>query len=341
MIEYMPWSKAVFSDCLKEYAEGCLNILDIELGGQCNYHCIYCDSPSRNKYCSISIEKIEKVFCLSKIKWVFICGLGEPTYADNATLLKEILKLCEKYNSKCSIFTNLSRLDEEIESYISMGILNILFKYDSRNITDVMNLYGIPSANKQVYNINRLKKIVKCVDNCTNLGASIVPTKINKDKIIDIVKDCLDNNIYPLIAELENSGEAQNYYDQLSLSNEELWDIKKEVSKLIDKDYCIPICPSVIFGMHIRYDGKVTVDEFTGLSCHWFWLEEPRTKVIGDFHEEEYEALVNKIIKYRMERIQAIKCLLNKPIEFVFGGCGGDVAYMLNHYLNMFCGSNL
>ena len=43
MIEYMPWSNKVISECFRDYEKGIFSILDIELGGQCNYHCIYCD----------------------------------------------------------------------------------------------------------------------------------------------------------------------------------------------------------------------------------------------------------------------------------------------------------
>ena len=53
----------------------------IELGGQCNYKCVYCDSPSRNKESIISTSKIEEVLKTKKIDWIYICGLGEPTAA--------------------------------------------------------------------------------------------------------------------------------------------------------------------------------------------------------------------------------------------------------------------
>lgn len=335
MIEYMPWSNKVISECFRDYEKGIFSILDIELGGQCNYHCIYCDSPNREKMCNISREKIENTFKECNIRWVFICGLGEPTAEGNKTILLNILELCDQYGAKCSIFTNLSRLTSDLVEYIDKGILYLLFKYDSRDLLKNINLYGVSSVSRQLFNVDRIKKHVKIENGCTNLAASIVPTKINRDDILDIVKDCLSNNIYPLIAELENSGDAQDYYAQLALSYDELLSIKCEVNKLINETYKIPICPSVISGVHIRHDGYVTVDEFTGLSCHWFWLKEPKTRVIGSFNTMSISEIESLIESVREERFLSVKLLLENSKNMVFGGCGGDVYDLLQQYVNI------
>ncbi len=335
MVEYLPWSKKVYSECLMDYKNGALSILDIELGGQCNYHCVYCDSPTRGKKCVISFNSIENAFMENNIKWVFVCGLGEPTFSENFIILKNILSLCEKYGAKCSIFTNLSNLDLELEGYIKKGILYLLFKYDSINTNKVKSLYGACNPEQQVANIDKVKQLVQVNEGCTNLAASIVPTRENINEIITIVKDCLASNIYPLIAELENSGNAQGCYEKLMLTDEELMNIKNEVNALISDKYYIPVCPAVICGLHIRHDGSVTLDEFTGLSCHWFWLEEPRTVVVGDFNTEQCKDLVVKIEKYRDSRLDKIRDLMNTQKVSVFGGCGGDVSYLLKQYMGI------
>ena len=336
MIEYLPWSKKVFDSCLNDYSNNEYAILDIELGGQCNYHCIYCDSPSRDKQCKLSLEQVEIAFQTNKIKWVFVCGLGEPTAMGNLPLLLKILGLCKIYGAKCSIFTNLSLLNEDLEEFIKCVVLNILFKYDSSDIQKTMSLYGVPNVNKQIFNIERIKELVQVHDGCTNIGASIVPTQVNKEDILDIVRDCLNHNIYPLIAELENSGDAQDYYKQLALSHEELQEIKTKVNELIGEEYVVPVCPSVICGVHIRHDGYVTVDETTGLSCHWFWLEEPKTHVIGNFKTDNFSTLVFEIEKYRKERKGFVENLLSSnPKRSVFGGCGGDAFGLLTKYLKI------
>ena len=336
MIEYLPWSKEVYKLALNDYLKGNMSILDIELGGQCNYHCIYCDSPNRHKKCTVSIGQIEHLFNEYPIRWVFVCGLGEPTAQGNLSILLKILELCDCYNAKCSIFTNLSILNSKIEDYIDKGTLNILFKYDSADFVKAMQLYGSPDVNKQIFNIDKIKKCVRIQNGTTNIAASIVPTRINKNEIVSIVGECMENGIFPLIAELEDSGEAHEYYTQLALSAEELIEIKEKVNKVIQGNYTIPVCPAVICGIHVRYDGKVTVDEFSGLSCHWFWLQEPKTHIIGDFNNNKINFIVDRIEEYRQIVYPNIKIMLAKKEQSVFGGCGGDAIALLQSYVDIF-----
>jgi MoaA/NifB/PqqE/SkfB family radical SAM enzyme len=340
-MEYLPWSKNFFKKGLKSYANGQFNVLDIELGGQCNYHCMYCDSPSRNKESVVSIAKIEEVLITKRIEWIFICGLGEPMAAGNMPLFISILDLCMKYKAKCSCFTNLSVLNPEIENYIKQGILHLLFKYDSTDLSTISNLYGTSKAIEQTNNIEAIKKLVKAKGGYTNIAASIVPTKKNKNEIVSIVKDCLDNDIFPLIAELENSGTAQEHYNELALSNEELTEIKTQVNNLIDDEYEIPICPAVICGIHIRYDGVVTVDAKTGLSCHWFWLKEPQIQIIGNFNNLDFSAITAKISKYRKKQINEVRSIYKNRNNLIFGGFGGDVANILSKYIEVTSKQNM
>lgn len=131
MLEYLPWSKQEQEKSLELYRNGQFSILDIELGGECNYNCVYCDSPDRNRYPLISLENIEQFMKTGVFRWVYICGLGEPTFNKNYELLLGILHLCDKYGLKCSIFSNASHLTEELKEYIKKHILFVLFKYDT------------------------------------------------------------------------------------------------------------------------------------------------------------------------------------------------------------------
>lgn len=335
MIEYLPWSKKSFKQSMNRYAKEELSILDIELGGQCNYHCVYCDSPDRDRACRISINKIEEVLKTKQIDWVFICGLGEPTAKGNVDFLISILELCSKYNAKCSCFTNLSILVPKIKQFIQNGILHLLFKYDSKNTSVINDIYGTEQGNKQILNIEKVKELVKVENGCVNIAASIVPTQKNKNEIVAIFKDCLEHNIFPLIAELENSGSAQDCYNDLSLSQEELSEIKSQINEIFGEEYFIPICPAVICGMHVGYNGTVTLDSHTGLSCHWFWLEEPKTTMIGNFNEQDFAHISNKIIDYRKRKIDEIRKIYQNRNNLIFGGCGGDVTNILSKYIEL------
>ena len=278
MIEFLPWSKSVLEDSCAALKKGHFPILDIELGGMCNFRCIYCDSPDRTKLFSAR-DYICKLIESENIEWLFICGLGEPTFAENKVELLNLLSLCKKNNVKCSMFTNLISFDEELFSYIESDTLYVMFKLDSFQASIIKKIYGDESldTNNLIKKIDRLLSLVKVKDNCTNVCASIVPTTLNCNELIDIVDFCKQHDIFPLLGDLENSGRGKDVYNKLKLSDAQLSKIKKH----LDESYRIPICPSVLCGIHIMHDGTIAVDAFSGLSCHWFWLEEPSVQELN------------------------------------------------------------
>lgn len=336
MIEYLPWSSKTLTDNLKRYAKGYFSCLDIELGGECNYHCVYCDSPDRKKECTLSIDGLGNLLSTGYFKWVYICGLGEPTYNKNQKMLIKLLRYCEKYNAQCSIFSNLSQLTDELVYFIQVGVLHIFFKYDSFNSGITSALYGIHNIRTQLNNVERIKKLVKVTDEMTNMAASIVPTRLNRDYIVPIVKECIDANIFPLLGELESSGKGATNYENLCLTKEELCELKMEVEEELGESYKIPVCSSVIAGIHFSYDGNITVDRYTGLSCHWFWLKEPEVRCIAKFLPEmSVEEIEEKLLDYRDGCIGNVKkyLALDEQIGGAFGGCGGDVYQIFQQYM--------
>lgn len=338
MIEYLPWSKKERAACLEIYKNGQFSILDIELGGECNYNCVYCDSPDRNKDCLISIDQIEQFMQKGKFRWVYICGLGEPTFNKNYKLLIDILHLCEKYGLQCSIFSNVSLLSEELKEYIKKRILFILFKYDTQCSSRVKTLYGTRRPNNQLEVINELKSLVYFENGTTNIAASIVPTQLNYNEISNIVEDCINAHIFPLLGELELSRKGQTNYENLSLNKEELIDLKVDIEKKCGSEYMIPVCPAVISGIHINNNSDITVDSFSGLSCHWFWLQEPKTDVLTHLGKgTDPQIVTKKIFDYRSKRFEDVSTYLHSytGIGSAFGGCGGDVESLFNEYLRI------
>lgn len=336
LIEYLPWSQKVYRDCLERYEKGLFSSLDIELGGECNFHCIYCDSPEYEKKCQIPMERIDEYLSSGMIRWVYICGLGEPTFHNNHVRLLSLLKSCKRYGVRCSIFSNLSNLTPELIQYILDGVLHIQFKYDTRNEALVKTLYGTQAPAGQLRNIDRIKQLVNSDGYTTNLAASIVPTKLNLHSILPIVEECLESNIYPLLGELECSGMGMANYEKLCLHTEEALQLKEAVEKLCADAYEIPVCPSVISGIHIDYSGHVTVDKKTGLSCHWFWLDEPQT--IQLVHCRDYtkiDSIGRDILAYRNGCMDNVVDFLKKGehVGMAFGGCGGDVTKLFRQYV--------
>lgn len=338
LIEYLPWSRSIYQESLDRYKNGLFSSLDIELGGECNFHCIYCDSPEYEKKCQIPMDIINEYLSSGMIRWVYICGLGEPTFHNNYSRLVSLLKSCARYGVRCSIFSNLSNLTPELIQYIQDGILHVQFKFDTREESLVKKLYGSQSPAEQLCNINTIKKLVKSDGETTNLAASIVPTKLNLHSILGVVEECLDANIYPLLGELECSGMGQVNYEKLCLHPEEALALKETVEHLCGETYVIPVCPSVISGIHIDYFGNITVDKKTGLSCHWFWLDEPQISSLVHCSKCESIDTIGKVIwNYRNGCMDNVVNFLNKGerVGMAFGGCGGNVTKLFKQYLEV------
>ena len=336
MYEYLPWSKHTLNECINNYQKDIFTILDIELSGACNYQCKYCDSPDRSKCFDVKADNIESLLLSGQIHWIFICGLGEPTFGPNYNQLIKILKIAKSNNVKCSIFTNLSSVTTELLQFIDDEVLYLLFKLDSFNPEYIKRIYGTRNPSNQIANINEIAKHVIIRDNYTNIAASIVPNKYNKDEIPEIVSWCLRHNIFPLIAELEQAGEGKNNFDELSLSIEELRKLRSDIFAMNAEETKVPICPAMISGIHINNQGDITVDQATGFSCHWFWLKNPIVKKIGSFNENELWNCYSKKIKdYRISQTESIKEQIDNynNDETVFGGCGGAVRDLLLSHL--------
>ncbi len=333
MIEYLPWSKMAFDKCCNDYSNGHFPVLDIELGGMCNLKCIYCDSPDRTKMFTAKAD-VYKFIISERFRWLFICGLGEPAFSSNKDELIRLLNLCKKHGVRCSMFTNLTNFDDELFKYVEDEVLYVMFKLDSLRPNVIKKLYGNPNIDVDSLRnkIDRLLSLVQVRDNCTNICASIVPTTENYKELPSLIDFCAKNNVFPLIGDLEDSGLGKDTYKNLKLSDEQLLLIRAH----LPEEYRIPICPSVLCGIHILYDGTIAVDKSTGLSCHWFWLEEPEIHSLKKAWEySSYTDIEKDILAYRQERLQFVRDEVVKMKGMVFGGCGGDIKELLGVYLQL------
>lgn len=331
MIEYLPWSKKVLQDTLNDFAQGYFSILDLELGGECNCNCIYCDSPDRKEKILYSVEKIEEFIEKGRFKWLFICGLGEPTYNENYTILLKLLELCEKKMMRCSIFTNATNITKDLKYYIYKGILYVLFKYDS--FFDEVNKKIVGNNCVGSYNdiFKNMTKMVKLKDGCSNIAASIVPTIYNENILVELIQKCVDNNVYPLIGALESAGKAQTNYETLAIAKEKLLVLKSQIEQRIGEEYNLPICPSTIGAIHVTNKGDIVLDSKSGLSCSWFWMETPRMITLGNISEyRAYDKICERILEYRKIVKNHIESATIKCVDNVFGGCGGTITELLS-----------
>lgn len=331
MVEYLPWSKKVLQDVVNDVSQGYFSILDLELGGECNCNCIYCDSPDRSEKVLYSVEMIEEFIKDRRIKWLFICGLGEPTFNQNYDILLKLLKICEKKMMKCSIFTNATNITKDLKHYIYNGVLYVLFKYDSFYDEISNKIIGkncIDSYNEIFVD---MAKMVKINEDCSNIAASIVPTIYNEDILVELARKCLENNIFPLIGSLENAGKAQNSYEMLAIKKEKLLILKSQIEQYLGEEYKLPICPSTVGAIHVTNKGEIVLDSRSGLSCSWFWMETPCMITIGKISEQNaYDKACERILEYREGVKNNMKNVTNNCVDKVFGGCGGNFEELLS-----------
>lgn len=334
MIQYRPWEKEMVKPII-EQSNKRLSILDIQLGGACNLKCIYCDTPKYGYPCLLDLDVIDKLAIDGDIKWIYICGLGEPTEKANLIYLKQILQICKMRKINISMFSNILNLDQELLEYIDQGILYILFKLDTFDKNKIAYLYRKDVSQVILSNYQLLNEVIHLKDGITNIGASIVPTSVNYDELPEVINYCMERGIFPLIGQLENAGVCQKTYDNLKVSEEELQTIQDYFYHTYGEKYEIPICPATISGIHITNTNNIIIDERTGLSCPWFWLDEPQLHVIGNIQSMTYNQIIEKIIKYRKTKIKDVESMLLNTEEYALGGCGGNVKKLLSSYMNI------
>ncbi len=339
MMQYRPWEKNEVNEIISKVGEGQLPILDIQLGGQCPYACEYCDDVNRrNLPCLINMDSIYRLMCQGNTKGVYVCGIGEPTACSNYKKLIQLLDMCYERNIWVSMYTNGLRLSEKILKHVDNGTLNLLYKYDTERINVAAKLYGISrsAAMQQFTSVMKLKNVIHNNNGVTNIGASIVPSSENIKKMRFLINCCLKSGIFPMIGELENAGNCHKHYEELKISGEELQKVKDWMLQEHGIDYQIPVCPATISGIHIDNFGQVIIDGKTGLSCSWFWMEDPEMIRLGSIDEMSYEEIVKKILEYRDSKYQEVLQMIDDVGEHPFGGCGGDVKHLLKTYTEVY-----
>lgn len=334
MMQYKPWAKEEVNSIIRQ-SDKKLPILDIQLGGACNLNCIYCDTPKYGAPCSVNLNSVKRLINEGDISWIYVCGLGEPTASANLRHLKQILQWCKEKNIGLSMFSNMLNLDRELLDYINDGTLHVLFKLDTFDKKKMAFLYGKDKGDIILKNYQALKEVIHTGNGVTNLGASIVPTSVNYDELPSIIDYCMENGIFPLIGQLEDAGNCSKIYKDLEVKEEDLVKIRNYLLQKYGVDYEMPTCPATISGIHVTNTNDIILDKRTGLSCPWFWLDEPQLEVIGNIQNMSYDEIVKKILEYRSSKLSNVE-EMEKHIElYPFGGCGGNAKKLLKTYLDI------
>ena len=196
-------------------------------------------------------------------------------------------------------------------------------------------LYGKDKGEVFLNNYQALREVAHPQNSVTNLGASIVPTIVNYNELPSIINWCMENDIFPLIGQLEDAGSCSKVYKELEVKEEDLNKFRDYISTTYGVNYETPICPATISGIHITNTNKVILDKRTGLSCPWFWLDEPQLEVIGNIENMSYDEIVERIIKYRGSKFKDVEEMERNVKLYPFGGCGGNIKQLLKTYIDI------
>ncbi len=336
MIEYLPWSDKILSECIAEHRKGNLPTLDLELTSKCTQaSCIYCDSKpkvGKKHPDELTYRETKQLLIEAKklgLRWVYSCGLGEPL---EDSRFKRLVEISSSLDVRCSIFTNGILIDEKRAKWLHENGVCLIIKLDTFNEATFDKILGKPQKARQIYKAIKLLLDAgygkSCQHGLTDLAFSIVPTSLNYNDISDIIRLANDNNIFPSVGELEQAGRvlATKNFSKLAIDNTSMLSLKKKVEKLLWKGYIRPVCPTIMTGIHIDNIGNCVVDSDTGLNCKWFLLKEPRVKLIGNFRKESLTTLLSKVKTFRKKCFEDNKGKVDNAgsTEYVFGGCGGS-----------------
>ena len=338
---YRPWSPRILSRSIKEYKAGKIPVLNLDLTAKCTFcSCLYCDSKVGSPYPNeLTMKEVEPLIKgLHKfygLKWIFICGLGEP-FQDPK--LFKIFELAKKLDLEISFFTNGLGFKKEDVKKLKKFPVNFILKLDSFNpktFDTILNRRG--SASKIYDFLETLIKdgFLKVKNGETNLALSIVPTKLNVSEISEVLNFCKEHKIFPAIGEMELSNRALINFEKLSLSRKKLISLKKRAGQILGQKYERPLCPGIIPSIHITNVGDCVVHGKTGLSCGWFFMNEVKYEIIGNIKKNSLDFLMKNISDCRQLRKSKTISMLKKHNP-VFGGGGGITKNWHKMYSNLF-----
>ncbi len=339
--EYLPWSQQVLNSSIQNFLSGHLPCLDLETSAICRHSaCIYCDSdcaaPMPGEMNYDSVDTIFKQATKLGTRWVYLCGLGEPT--DDPKFLR-LLNGAQEFGISISMFTNAARYSPELVKALVEHEVSLIVKLDSLASTNFDRLLGRTGTAERIY--HTIDALIDagyhqlCKSDTTMIAASIIPTKINYRDIPDVVSYCIERNLFPSIGELECAGRAMSKYADLALSVDELRNLKMQVDSLVGYNYERPTCPAALAGLHISNLGEIIVDRCTGVCCQWFLLRGPDLFKIGHAAQMSLSEAMKRVHEYRIKNILESKKILECPPSVVFGGCGGKADQILKEHIRI------
>lgn len=242
-------------------------------------------------------------------------------------------------HTRWAFFTNGLSIDEWFIKYFICGRLAPMIQLNSREIQKIAHLMRVTPncAARQIENWQTIANIISdrvCLQG--NVAASIVPMVTNRSEWNGLVHFAVENGVFPLIAELEDSGEAAGaFFAEENPGGMGLYPFRNHIRKRYGIDYKVPVCPATIGGIHINNSNVVTLEPRFGFSCGWFTMG-PASVVPVASSDMTYEEICRAVTNYRSERLQYTRerlVELRDSDTTPFGGCGGKEQRILATYL--------
>jgi len=329
-LEYLPYSKKVLDENISLAMQGKIPLLDLELTTAC-YHgaCIYCDSYTSQPNSNLLNMETYRTLILDALpyglKWIFICGLGEPSDYEH---FLEFVGFCSSVGVNTSFFTHTMNFEDRDLDFLRRNNANMIMKCDSFRPEVFDFLPGKPESSRKI--LNNLEYLLSSgfvlQEGASNLALSIVVTKRNLDEVPEIVEFCKANNIFPSVGQLEFAGKAKTIYNDLVVADDDLISLKATLASILGYEYTKPLCPANFSGIHLDAYGNCLVDYDTGLNCGWFLLKDTNYRTIGNIHDSDISSLWTLVKECRDGKYDQTVSALESKADFIIGGCGGCIS---------------
>lgn len=347
---YAPWSPSNLQIAINGYTKREMPFLYLELTAKCTKcNCLYCDSPTHDVIQDeLSIDEIKFIinkFADKGLRWLFICGLGEPSEDEK---LMSLLSYLKERNINVSLFTNSLGFSENDIHFLKKYNAHLILKLDTFQKDIFDRLLGSKGIAVKIYSFLESllsQGFVKFgSNNDTNLALSIVPTALNIDFIPEVIQYCVNHSIYPAIGEMEPLGSAVENMAQLKVSSYDLQTLHEKVSNILGYSYFRPLCPGIIADFRIDHIGNCIIDSTTGLGCGWFLGEIYNPLILGNIRKDSIYEIQKKASLYRCKYFkEAVNILKNKKPVIACGGGARPIDWtnMYSQLMNKYFENNL
>lgn len=248
----------------------------IKVTPHCNMNCVYCYSNNNAEYCqkidpSYVVKLLDEIFEVGN-KYGVTCVFhgGEPLLCiDTIKTTIDLLKQKYYYNRlSFQIQTNGTLIDENNIEFIAANFRSVGVSLDGiKDINDKTRFYHntVGTFNDVVRGINLLRK------HGVKYGILSVATKNNIMYLTDLVKWCINNNIYSLgIEPLLFSGRGE-MCRSLQISAEDYW---IGMRKLLDYVIEYNSCANTQERIYIR-DFETVIQKIMGYPCTYMCADVP------------------------------------------------------------------